>query len=92
MSLVQVMLWSLGALCPAWGQGVMDTGIKANTFPPGLQRPIGFGEGSQMLQMKQPLVSRALGVRSRNRSYCLACKNKPSIANILGSDLKYVTF
>lgn len=70
----------------------MDTRIKASTFPPGLQRDIGFGEGSQMLQMKQPLVSRALGVRSRNRSYCLAYKNKSSTADILGSDLKYVKF
>ena len=70
----------------------MDTRVKACTFPPGLQRDVGFRESSQMLQMKQPLVSRALGVRSRSGSYCLLYKNKSSIADFLGSDLKYVKF
>ena len=68
MSLVWVMLWSLGALCPGWGQGVADAGVKDCSFPRGLQRDIGLGESSQMLQMKQLLVSRPLGVRSPSGS------------------------
>lgn len=78
--------------CPEWGQGAMAAGVKACTFPPGLQRDIGLGESSQMLQMKQRLVSRALGVMSSSGSYCLLYKNKSSIADFLGSNLKYVRF
>lgn len=78
--------------CPDWGQGVMAAGVKACTFPPGLQRDIGLGESSQMLQMKQCLVSRALGVMSSSGSYCLLYKNKSSITDFLGTNLKYLRF
>lgn len=82
----------MGALCPGWAQGAMDAGVKACTFSPGLQRDVGLGKSSQMLQAKQSLVSRALGVRSKSGSYCLLYKNKPFMADFLGSGLKYVKF
>lgn len=82
MNLVRVRLQSLGALWPGRGQGVMDTGVKACTFPPGLKRDIVFGESSQMLQIKQPLVSRALGVRcSKVEATARSIKVRPPLQN-----------